>query len=75
MQEYLQHASANDVMDKDNFVEACLNCRWKFDRELLALKAMNKNKIAKKSSANLFYAFQNFYQSIKIPKVYKTHEQ
>ena len=34
MQEYLQHASANDVMDKDNFVEACLNCRWKFDREL-----------------------------------------
>ena len=34
MQEYLKHASANDVMNKDNFVEACLNCRWKFDREL-----------------------------------------
>lgn len=34
MQEYLKHANANDVMDKDSFVEACLNCRWKFDREL-----------------------------------------
>ena len=34
MQEYVKHASANDVMNKDNFVEACLNCRWKFDREL-----------------------------------------
>ena len=76
MQEYLKHASANDVMNKDNFVEACLNCRWKFDRELhlqemfRSDESNEQKKIAKKSSANLFYAFQNFYQSIKIPKVF-----
>ena len=34
MQEYLNHTNANDIMDKDNFVEACLNCRWKFEHEI-----------------------------------------
>tara|TARA_A100001015_G_C14959165_1_gene700076 strand:+ start:47 stop:313 length:267 start_codon:yes stop_codon:yes gene_type:complete len=34
LEEYLNHTNTNDVMNKDNFVEACLNCRWKFEHEV-----------------------------------------
>ena len=34
LQEYLNHTNTNDIMDKDAFIEACLNCRWKFEHEI-----------------------------------------